>query len=75
MGADSSGIAHPGEGRDPDRRALTYDIGASLYFGTETYDLGPGIRRDERGQRVVSSSTPSPFAIPECKLKMTDRSR
>jgi hypothetical protein len=35
--------AHPGEGRDPGEAMMTGRLSSALY------DLGPGLRRDERG--------------------------
>ncbi len=41
--------AHPGEGRDPDPMELLVGIpGARLAKGAALYDLGPGVRGDER---------------------------
>jgi len=59
--------AHPGECRDPDHKSRcrsarpgsAYFLGSTV--GAESYDLDPGIRRDERkknGKRTNSSTNP-----------------
>jgi hypothetical protein len=42
--------AHPGECRDPDRKA---QLMGTLATNVTPYDLGPGIRRDERWKGMV----------------------
>ena len=49
VAALASKSAHPGECRDPDHGAETAaDLSAALARPMAPYDLGPGIRRDER---------------------------
>jgi hypothetical protein len=56
--------AHPGEGRDPDRMAERVGRGALIDLQPYApYDLGPGIRRDERkreGERGMLQAPPAP---------------
>ena len=43
-----SQIAHPSEGRDPDHKGGLEGLEALTRTLAESYDLGPGLRRDER---------------------------
>ena len=49
VAALASTSAHPGEGRDPDQRVMSFDPLSALNPARPApYDLGPGLRRDER---------------------------
>ena len=65
LGLRSLNSAHPGECRDPDGMALrlTPKSAALLQSSTPPWDLGPGIRRDERlmcgGQEITAQTRPA----------------
>ena len=67
LGLRSLKSAHPGECRDPDGMALrlTPKSAELLQSSTPLWDLGPGIRRDERlmcGGQEITAQTRSTFA-------------